>query len=324
MSTTEQATPITTLTCIREGEIESIKLGQAFEVLSEDDRNWEIEADGERHLVSKTTSQIRGCWDSPWLHLMPPPVVAWLARDDYGSVIMFGPHTPTNQQVMDATHYEIQNASIERAPEFDQYAETGKVPASTLLELGHFVACHYCGRQLPRNPEDVFGPLLPLVVEGDRAWCDAKCRGQAAANRATRKADAEESAQNHADELLSSMDAAIRTGLTGAPHEISRIRELRSLATWAEDAYKEAAILAVMDTIFGDDYDYLLRDHLEFVCAKPGEGKPGDTWFCVNDHQWLCRVDDAGVVTLVEYQCFTSNESFKAATLAVAPECKCR
>lgn len=66
MSTTEQAPHITTLTCIREGEIESIKLGQAFEVLSEDERNWEIEADGERYLVSKITSQVRYYWDSPW------------------------------------------------------------------------------------------------------------------------------------------------------------------------------------------------------------------------------------------------------------------
>lgn len=54
------------LTCVREGEIEGIKLGQTFEVLAEDDRNWEIEASGERYQVSKQTSQIRGCWDSPW------------------------------------------------------------------------------------------------------------------------------------------------------------------------------------------------------------------------------------------------------------------
>jgi hypothetical protein len=67
MSTTEQTPHVTTLTCIREGEIESIKLGQTFQVLTEDQRNWEIEADGERYLVSKITSQVRYYWDSPWL-----------------------------------------------------------------------------------------------------------------------------------------------------------------------------------------------------------------------------------------------------------------
>lgn len=54
------------LTCIREGEPEGIKEGQVFEVLSEGDRSWEINVEGERYLVSKVTGQIRSAFLSPW------------------------------------------------------------------------------------------------------------------------------------------------------------------------------------------------------------------------------------------------------------------
>lgn len=63
---TQEPTRQVTLICIRAGEIDGIKLGQEFEPLGEDERNWEIEAEGERYLVSKLTRQVRLCWDSPW------------------------------------------------------------------------------------------------------------------------------------------------------------------------------------------------------------------------------------------------------------------
>lgn len=67
MSATEQekARRIS-LICIREGEIDSIKIGQEFELVSETDRSWEIEVEGECYMVSKFTRQVRNCWNPPW------------------------------------------------------------------------------------------------------------------------------------------------------------------------------------------------------------------------------------------------------------------
>lgn len=317
MSTTELTPPPLVLICTKEGEPHDLQLGQRIDVQAETATSWEIEMGGEHYLVSKQTNQIRGYYNSVWLHLAPPPVVAWRAADDDHAIILFSPHAPNAEQIGEATYYEVQlgrkNAHVERAPELDQYAEEGQVPPQTLLDKGYWIPCQYCGCRLPRDPAVRPGPI---VIEGFKAWCDAKCRGQVAANRAARKADELAITLEYSKELV---DRFATATFTGAPNEIAHARAIFTLASRTVNAYRQAAILNFMPVIVGDDLDYELENST-FVNADDGEGKPGDVWCCITNHEWLCRVDDAGEVTIVEYRYFGKGKSLEAATKAAAQQ----
>jgi hypothetical protein len=62
--------------------------------------------------------------------------------------------------------------SCRRAPQFDAYAEVGKVPPLALIEHGWWFECSHCGHQVSSDGEDSEGSPLEPVADGDRVYCN--------------------------------------------------------------------------------------------------------------------------------------------------------
>lgn len=77
---------------------------------------------------------------------------------------------------------EWETVSCTRAPQFDQYAELGRVPALAMLADGWWFNCPSCGKQVQDDVEEA-GP--PPVINGlDEVFCSRECCDALAAKRA--------------------------------------------------------------------------------------------------------------------------------------------
>lgn len=111
---------------------------------------------------------------------MSKKTVAWLVREDCEGhgVITFHHHgMAARREGAGELGYEFDDVEVSRAPEFDQYAEQGKVPPMALLENGWWMECHNCGHQVMadgRDEEDDT-PLEDVVTVGQSIFCNQKC-----------------------------------------------------------------------------------------------------------------------------------------------------
>lgn len=63
--------------------------------------------------------------------------------------------------------------SCRRAPEFDAYADAGKVPPLVMIEHGWWFECDYCGQKVDSDAEGPDGEELHPVAEVDRVYCNS-------------------------------------------------------------------------------------------------------------------------------------------------------
>lgn len=63
--------------------------------------------------------------------------------------------------------------SCVRAPEFDAYAEAGKVPPMVAIEHGWWFECNHCGHKVDQDAEGPDGEELHPVADGQRVYCNA-------------------------------------------------------------------------------------------------------------------------------------------------------
>jgi hypothetical protein len=71
-------------------------------------------------------------------------------------------------------HFE--NVTCRRAPEFDSYAEAGKVPVLDLINAGWWFECVECSTMVSADLEDEDGNELSPVYVGGHVYCSQKCR----------------------------------------------------------------------------------------------------------------------------------------------------
>jgi len=62
--------------------------------------------------------------------------------------------------------------SCVRAPEFDAYAEAGKVPPLVAIAHGWWFECDHCGHKVDEDAEGPDGEELHPVADGQRVYCN--------------------------------------------------------------------------------------------------------------------------------------------------------
>lgn len=68
------------------------------------------------------------------------------------------------------------NCKARRIPEFDQYAETGHVPAKAMIDAGWEMECLGCYRMLRQEMEDSEGNITePWYSPNGNAYCNEDC-----------------------------------------------------------------------------------------------------------------------------------------------------
>lgn len=60
-----------------------------------------------------------------------------------------------------------------RSPEFDHFAEAGKVPTKALLDSGWWFECGHCGNKIPDEDD---APIENIEIDGDWVYCNASCK----------------------------------------------------------------------------------------------------------------------------------------------------
>ena len=64
--------------------------------------------------------------------------------------------------------------SCVRAPEFDDYAGSGKVPPLVAIAHGWWFECSHCGHQVDEDAEGPGGEELHPVADGQRIYCNSE------------------------------------------------------------------------------------------------------------------------------------------------------
>lgn len=64
--------------------------------------------------------------------------------------------------------------SCRRAPEFDAYAEAGRVPPLVMLDAGWWFECSHCGHRIDTDREGPDGEYLEPVTDGDAVYCNTE------------------------------------------------------------------------------------------------------------------------------------------------------
>lgn len=72
---------------------------------------------------------------------------------------------------MDMTFERVDSCC--RAPEFDAYADAGKVPPLVMIENGWWFECDYCGHKVDSDAEGPDGEELHPVADGERVYCNS-------------------------------------------------------------------------------------------------------------------------------------------------------
>lgn len=108
--------------------------------------------------------------------------VAWQVREDSEGYccIVFHHHGLAARREGDGElGEEFGCVECTRAPQFDQYAELGKVPPMALLEAGWWFECSHCWHQVMDDDgrdEDENTPLDKVVVVGQAVYCNQSCK----------------------------------------------------------------------------------------------------------------------------------------------------
>jgi hypothetical protein len=115
--------------------------------------------------------------------------MAFVVSDNYedGSVVVFA-KTAVAARRYGANELDIDFESVEscrRAPEFDAYAEQGRVPNDVLLEHGWWFECYGCCRRIDSSLEGEhdYGSrsrtiTLKPVFSGDIVYCCPSCKAR--------------------------------------------------------------------------------------------------------------------------------------------------
>ncbi|AQS40233.1 hypothetical protein Sps_05164 [Shewanella psychrophila] len=116
----------------------------------------------------------------------PKKVKAWLISEESEghSCIVFHHHGLAARR-LGANELDVEFESVESSlkPEFDQYAEEGKVPTKVLLENGWWFECHHCGNKIMSEQIDEDSKRISInevIVESDTLYwdsiyCDTSC-----------------------------------------------------------------------------------------------------------------------------------------------------
>lgn len=102
--------------------------------------------------------------------------VAWTVTDDFTpkACVVFHHHGLAARRI--GAGYlgeDFESLECGRSPEFDEFAEAGKVPTQALLDAGWWFECDHCGE---RVPDEDYRPMENLVIDGDRVYCNEKCK----------------------------------------------------------------------------------------------------------------------------------------------------
>jgi len=130
--------------------------------------------------------------------------VAWTVTDDFTpkACVVFHHHGLAARRIgASELGEDFEDLECKRSPEFDHFAEAGKVPTKALLDADWWFECHHCGKRIP---DEDFRPMENLVIDGDRVYCNEKCKcGH----------DKEVSDRNHKFELFKDKVKALRPDL---------------------------------------------------------------------------------------------------------------
>lgn len=113
------------------------------------------------------------------------PAVAWKVDDGEHSKIVFHHHgLAARREGANELDVEFEHADCTRAPQFDQFAPLGKVPAQALLDAGWFFYCQHCDMIARQDDDDE--ERGPLVLVDDTVYCSQACLDKQEAIRAER------------------------------------------------------------------------------------------------------------------------------------------
>lgn len=128
------------------------------------------------------------------------PMKAFIVSDgEEGACICFARHSvAARRDGANELNTDFEAVSCRRAPQFDQYAEAGEVPASVLVDHGWWFECMQCGQKVCDDPYDSEGDpvqLDPVFTPSGQIFCRPSCKDACAAERAEEKARGEAAAQ---------------------------------------------------------------------------------------------------------------------------------
>ncbi|MGL4223862.1 MAG: hypothetical protein ACRCSE_01765 [Vibrio sp.] len=102
--------------------------------------------------------------------------VAWTVTDEYAdkACVVFHHHGLAARRLGSGELGEDFDWLVcNRSPEFDEYAESGKVPTKALIDAGWWFECGHCGKQIPDEDE---APVEELEIDGDWVYCNSSCK----------------------------------------------------------------------------------------------------------------------------------------------------
>ena len=115
---------------------------------------------------------------------------AWIVRDEQEgfAVVAFHHHGLAARRIgSHKLELDFEDTECSRAPEFDQFAEAGEVPAKVLIEDGWWMECHECGTKITQDSD-----LSDLVeMGGFSVYCNSKCKADFEARKKAHKVRAE-------------------------------------------------------------------------------------------------------------------------------------
>lgn len=120
-------------------------------------------------------------------------IVAWMVRDDcegHACIVMHHHGIAARREGANQLDIEFEYVDCSRAPQFDQYADQGKVPTMVLLEHGWWFECSHCGCSIMAEQleETKDTPLDKVVIAGDHVYCNQDCKDKFDNERAERQA----------------------------------------------------------------------------------------------------------------------------------------
>jgi hypothetical protein len=106
--------------------------------------------------------------------------LAWCVEDEEGADIVFAKDEDTAKQIGASKFWsKAEYISAERAPQWNQFAELGYVPAKDLIEDGWRLTCHYCDKDVDSDEWDYDSDTrLHLVYDCKVVFCSQSCHDQ--------------------------------------------------------------------------------------------------------------------------------------------------
>lgn len=105
--------------------------------------------------------------------------VAWDVRENEEGrgTIVFHHHSMAARRIgAERLEVEFEYTGAIRSPEFDGYAEQGKVPLSALLKHGWWQECCHCRRKVDLSDEVLKADEVIIDDEAGAVFCNEECR----------------------------------------------------------------------------------------------------------------------------------------------------